>query len=83
MMCKSGSSSGCCKIGALVFVIIAVVMAVLACALPADKVGQLLIVAKFFDVMLPILGAGALIKYLFSHHHCCSKKDQSTACDIK
>ncbi len=84
MMCKTDSGKKCCKMGALVFVIIAVLMGILACALPADQVGHLLIVAKFFDVMLPILGAGALIKYLFSHHHCCSKEgNEAGSCSTR
>ncbi len=84
MWCKSGKG---CRMWSCAFVIVAVILALLACLMPADQVGRLLGVAKFFDVMLPILGAGALIKYLFSHHACCGSKDNGEcgkgACETK
>lgn len=45
-------------------VILAVIMGVLALALPAKNIETVVVMAKFFDVMLPVLGVGALLKYL-------------------
>lgn len=45
-------------------VIVALIMGALAVALPPDRLHVVIFIAKFFDVMLPILGVGALVKYL-------------------
>lgn len=55
-------------IGAII-VIIAVAMAVLVTVLPPEKVGYLVPVSRFFEVMIPVLGVGALLKYLCCCHH--------------
>lgn len=57
------------KIFSSVIVLIALVVAVLACTVSIDSMDSVMIVAKFFDVMLPILAVGALLKYLC----CCGK----------
>ena len=45
-------------------IIIAVVVGVFALSLDPDKLVKLIIFRDFFDVTLPILGFGALVKYL-------------------
>lgn len=62
------------KVFSIVIIVIAVVMGVLACVVPVSHVMNILLIAKFFDVMLPILGVGALIKYL----SCCGNKNDNS-----
>lgn len=61
------------KVYSAIIVIIAVVIGILAIGLPPEKLDGVSKVYRFFDAMLPILGVGALIKYLcccHNHHHC-------------
>ncbi len=58
------------KVFATVIVIMALVLAVLASVWPQERLADIIYVSRFFDVMLPVLGVGALIKYLC----CCGKK---------
>ena len=73
----------CGKIFTIVFVAIAVLMALLAIFLPPEHIEYLIVVSKFFDVMLPVLAVGALLKYLCkcpgcaAKSDCCKKDDQS------
>lgn len=60
----------CQKVLAIVFFVIALLLAILATVLPQDKLASVIYISRFFDVMLPILAVGALIKYLWSHKHC-------------
>lgn len=67
-------SKCCIKVFGLIVLIIAIIIAIIACSALGDHYqGTLLTIAKFFDVIIPILGTGALIKYLFSGHCHCSK----------
>lgn len=50
-------------------ILIAIVVGILALSLPRDQLVKLIIFRDFFDVTLPILGFGALVKYLCT----CSK----------
>jgi len=52
-------------------ILIAVAVGVFALALPHDQLVKLIIFRDFFDVTLPILAFGALVKYLCccGHHH--------------
>lgn len=45
-------------------ILIAIIVGVLALTLPRDQLVKLIIFRDFFDVTLPILGFGALVKYL-------------------
>ena len=56
------------KIFPILVVVVAVLMAVLVSVLPPRPhiVSDLMLLTRFFDVMLPILAVGALVKYLFS-----------------
>lgn len=49
-------------------ILIAVAVGVLALVLPRDQLVRLIIFRDFFDVTLPILAFGALVKYLCT---CC------------
>ena len=49
-------------------IVIAVGVGVFALALPRDQLVKLIIFRDFFDVTLPILAFGALVKYLCT---CC------------
>lgn len=67
----------CRKMFPIIVVLIALLMAVLVSVLPQDRLANLFYVSRFIEVMIPVLGAGALIKYLF----CCSHK--SGVCTTK
>ena len=60
----------CRKLFAVLIVLIALLMAVLVSVLPQDRLASLFYVSRFIEVMIPVLGAGALIKYLFSCSKC-------------
>lgn len=49
---------------------IAFVLGALEAALPMDHLGYLLVIQKFFTGMIPVLGVGALVKYI----GCCGKR---------
>lgn len=49
-------------------IIIALVVGILAISLPRDALIRLIVFRDFFDITLPILAFGALIKYLCN---CC------------
>ncbi|MDR3492805.1 MAG: hypothetical protein P4M12_12330 [Gammaproteobacteria bacterium] len=59
-----------CRIFIAFIVLVAVLVGVLALALPREDLIRLIMFRDFFDVSLPILGFGALVKYL------CSCKDR-------
>jgi hypothetical protein len=60
----------CGKILTGIIILIALILAIAASVLPAEQLNVVIMVSRFFDVMLPVLGVGALIKYI----SCCSKK---------
>ncbi len=62
----------CGKIFTIIILLIAIVMAVLGSALTPEHIDYVIIVSKFFDIMLPILAVGALIKYLWKCPRCCN-----------
>lgn len=53
------------RIWAIIVVAIAVIMALLAAFLPQERLAELIFVTRIFDVMLPVLAVGALVKYVF------------------
>jgi multisubunit Na+/H+ antiporter MnhC subunit len=59
------------RIFVALIILIAVAVGIFALVLPRDQLVRLIIFRDFFDVTLPILAFGALIKYLCtcSHHH--------------
>jgi len=68
----------CGKFLTLAFVIIAIIMGILAVVMPPEHIDFVIIVAKFFDVMLPVLAVGALFKYLC---RCTSCDNKCTCCN--
>ena len=52
-------------------ILIALAVGIFALTLPRDEIVRLIVFRDFFDVSLPILAFGALIKYLCT----CHKKD--------
>lgn len=65
-----------CKTFSTIVVVIGAIVGILVNVLPADYLPNIVFIPKFFEVFLPILGAGALIKYLFcgaGSCPCCSK----------
>jgi len=79
----------CKKIMAILFIIAALVLAVLVSSPNKEAHLNLAIaVSRFFDVMIPILAVGALIKYLLCSGSSCKcdsncgcKQDDKCACD--
>lgn len=61
----------CGRIFAITFIVIALVLAVFASILPQDRLAAFIYIYRFFDIMLPVLAVGALIKYLcMRKYHC-------------
>ena len=56
----------CYKVFMIVVIVIALLLAVLATVWPQDRLADVIVVSRFFDVMLPVLAVGALVKYLWS-----------------
>ena len=63
------------KILAIVVTIIALILAVIVSFWYQPGVKFIIFVSRFFDVMLPVLGVGALLKYLFTYGSSCQKKE--------
>lgn len=61
-----------------VIIIVAVAVGIFAIVLQRDQLVRLIIFRDFFDVTLPILAFGALIKYLCSASHCKTCNDRPT-----
>lgn len=57
------------RIFVALIIIIAFVIGLLALVLPREDIVKLIIFRDFFDVSLPILAFGALIKYLCTCSH--------------
>jgi len=58
------------KLWAFVVVVFSLVIAILAISLPQTALRPIFVITTFFDVMIPILAVGALVKYLA----CCGHK---------
>lgn len=58
------------KIFVTLIIIIAIAVGVFALVLPRDQLVRLIVFRDFFDVTLPILAFGALVKYLCT---CCMR----------
>ncbi len=62
------------KVFVSIIILVAIAVGIFALVLPRDQLINLIFFRDFFDVTLPILAFGALIKYLCT---CCMK---CTAC---
>jgi hypothetical protein len=62
----------CTKIISTVVIVIALALAVVVSIWHQQGLTYIIFVSRFFDVMLPVLAVGALLKYLMCgccHHH--------------
>ena len=75
----------CNKIYGSIVVLAAIVLAVVVANVSIDNIDNIMKVMKFFDVMIPVLAVGALIKYVFCGHKKCKCKCSKcgTKCDSK
>jgi len=62
------------KVWAVIVVVFAIIIAILAVSLPQESMRPIFVITTFFDVMIPILAVGALIKYIA----CCKKHCDKT-----
>lgn len=60
----------CGKLYTWVVVLVALIFAVLAIALPLDRLHDFVLIMRFFETMIPVLAVGALIKYI-----CCGSSN--------
>lgn len=68
----------CMRIFVGLIILVAVGVGVFALVLPRDQLVRLIVFRDFFDVTLPILAFGALVKYLCSCCLQCPKSSCST-----
>lgn len=68
----------CTKVFAIIFIVIALLLAIFASILPQNQLTGIIYLSRFFDIMIPVLAVGALIKYLFCH-----KWRSCVGCDAK
>lgn len=66
------------KVFTIVVLAIAIIMGLLVSFLPQERLADVIYISRFFDVMIPILAVGALVKYLATCPVCsrCKTKDQ-------
>lgn len=57
------------KILSVITILVALALAVAATIWHEQGLNYILFVSRFFDVILPVLAVGALLKYLFGCHH--------------
>lgn len=55
-----------------VAIVFAIVIAILGISLPPTGLRVIIVITNFFDIMLPILGVGWLVNYMWKS--CCCKK---------
>jgi hypothetical protein len=53
--------------------IIAVLLGIMSVTFNQSLLTVVLVVSRFFEVMIPVLGVAALFKFLCSHGKCCCK----------
>ncbi len=64
----------CNKVFAIIVILIALILAALATLWPQERLADIIYVSRFFDVMIPVLAVGALIKYLCTRSRCTRKQ---------
>ena len=72
----------CGKAFTMVVVLVALIMALLVVFMPAEHIGYLIVASKFFEVMMPILAVGALLKYLCSCTRCATQCNCCKTTDV-
>jgi hypothetical protein len=63
------------KIFAALVILAGILIGIMVLILPRDELVRLIMFRDFFDVSLPILAFGALVKYLCTFHHHKHHKD--------
>lgn len=71
----------CHKVVAGIVIIIALALALVVSIWHQQGLAYIIFVSRFFDVMLPVLAVGALLKYLLCGHSCCCCKPESSCCN--
>ncbi|MCL5260363.1 MAG: hypothetical protein M1561_01580 [Gammaproteobacteria bacterium] len=75
-MCKNI----CNKIIGIVVIIVAITLAIVVSIWHQEGLAYIIFISRFFDVMLPVLAVGALLKYLICgcgchcHNDTCKKE---------
>lgn len=64
----------CMKVFVFLVILVAIAVGLFTLFLPRDQIVAMLVFREFFDVALPILGFGALVKYLCTCGGCGSCK---------
>lgn len=70
----------CNKILAAATVLIALILAVLAISLQVDQVKPIIEISRFFEVMIPVLAVGALLRYVAHCPHAYMMNTIMSAC---
>jgi hypothetical protein len=65
----------CKKVVSIIVIIVSLALAVAVNFIPQQSLNYIISVTKFFDVMLPVLAVGALLKYLICGNCGCSCGD--------
>jgi Mg2+/Co2+ transporter CorB len=54
-----------------IIILIALLLAIAISVFGSESLTYAVYIGHFFDIMIPILAVGALLKYLLSHGSCC------------
>ena len=57
------------KLFSLIVILLAVIMGILSSVLPSERLADLVLIANFFQSMIPVLAVGALLKYIIHNKH--------------
>lgn len=63
---------------AAIIIMIAVIVGIAALVLSRDQLIKIIVFRDFFDIAIPIIAFGALVKYLFSPAPTCKCADKRT-----
>ena len=70
-MCDKLCCTTCCKVLIGAIVVIALILAITVSFVHQQTaMGYVVFASRFFDVMIPVLAVGALLKYLLCHKGC-------------
>lgn len=75
------------KAFAIFIIFLAIILASLGLLMPREHLGPIIAITNFFDIMIPILGVGAIINYIWKSCGCChhheEKESESSCCSSK
>ena len=66
-----------CKVMTFIFILVAIVLGILAVSTSRDAFTAVVMVSRFFEVMIPVLGVAALLKYIMGSKCGTNCKDKS------